>query len=143
MLVLLAGEMLSRGGWSRGPAGPLGVASVSQSSLLNAVVDRTMPAYPENLRRAGVGGVVVSRIVLSPEGRVVSVDVVESPDSAIAFAVRHALLSWQFDSTKLVGPTNPTAIEGKVTLYYLPNGEAGSILDSRQVAAAKATPGGF
>jgi protein TonB len=74
------------------PAGPVALPAMSQIAYLQ----RPMPRYPAQSRRAREEGLVVLRVVIDPLGRVVSVDVQRSSghprlDEAARDAVAGAL----------------------------------------------------
>lgn len=137
--VLACGELLSRRDMRPPPPRDSGLALVSQKALLGAVDSAMMPKFPQESLRKKVHGVVVARVTVSVEGNVTSVDVLESPDAEISGEVQGSLLKWRFDPKRLVGPTSPTAISGKITFYFTPSGPEGIVQDSA-TAALERTP---
>jgi protein TonB len=65
------------------------------------------PEYPENLKDAKVGGVVVLEAVIGTDGRIQDVQVINSPDPDLGNAAVEAIRQWQFSTTLL----NCTPIE--------------------------------
>jgi TonB family protein len=65
------------------------------------------PEYPENLKDAKVGGVVVLEAVIGTDGRIQDVQVINSPDPDLGNAAVEAIRQWQFSATLL----NCTPIE--------------------------------
>ena len=116
LVALVSGELLTRHKQFWGPK--VGVASVAEGALLRAAESRIMPTVPASNPHADTAAVAVSEVVLDMQGRVTDVRVLQSPDSAISIEVQQALRRWRFDTSKLVGPTNPTEIRGKVTFYF-------------------------
>lgn len=55
------------------------------------------PPYPTTMIRAGLGGVVVVRVQIGPDGRVMALEAVSASDDAFLRATReHALRKWRF-----------------------------------------------
>jgi TonB family protein len=59
------------------------------------------PVYPENLKSAKVGGVVVLEAVIGTDGTIKDVQVVKSPDPDLGNAAVEAVRQWQFSATLL------------------------------------------
>jgi TonB family protein len=67
-----------------------------------AVLDRARvlkkPVYPAEARNAGLVGTVVVRVIVSPDGEVVSARAVAGPEGLRAAAIK-AVQSWEFSAT--------------------------------------------
>jgi TonB family protein len=59
-------------------------------------VQAPIPAYPESAKKEKVMGVVVLEAVIDENGRVASIEVLDSPDSRLSEAASSALHQWQF-----------------------------------------------
>jgi TonB family protein len=59
------------------------------------------PEYPEQLKQAGIGGLVVLDASIGTDGSVTRVDVVSSPHPDLASSAAAAVRQWLFDSTLL------------------------------------------
>jgi TonB family protein len=87
---------------SSGGAGPVGGNILAPKKLLDV-----KPEYPENLKTAKVGGVVVMEAVIGIDGTTKDVQVMSSPEPDLGNAAVEAVRQWQFSATLL----NCTPIE--------------------------------
>jgi rhodanese-related sulfurtransferase len=94
------------------------IVSMAESGIRRVATKKPLPVYPAESLAKKSTGVAVALIVSSGEGRVASVAVLETPDNAIASAVREALLNWEIPATKVVGRSEPYGVRGKVTFYF-------------------------
>ena len=78
------------------PAGPMGGQILAPRKLNNA-----NPTYPDNLRAAGIGGVVKMEALIGIDGNVQDVRVVESPHPDLEIAAIEAVRQWQYTPTLL------------------------------------------
>jgi len=78
------------------PAGPMGGQIRAPRRLSNA-----NPRYPENLRAAGIGGVVKMEALIGTDGNIQDVRVVESPHPDLESAAVEAVRQWQYTPTLL------------------------------------------
>jgi TonB family protein len=92
------------------------------AALATAVV---MPIYPQVSLESGKSGVVVALVGSDAAGRVRSVDILQSPDAAIATSVRGALVRWVF---------TPAEKRGRVIIYFTIENERGLVLTPKQLA---------
>ncbi len=90
-----AGEMLNVKYGRRGPI-LRGSAELFRLSAVHA----PLPGYPNPLRQAGRGGLVVIELVVSPAGGVVESLVLESFDEKAAAEVTATVATWRFRSEK-------------------------------------------
>jgi len=79
-------------------------------------VDKVSPRYPEEARKAKVMGTVVLDAVISEEGVVDQVKVVESPDEQLSEAAIEAVEQWRFDPALCDG--EPVAVWYKLTINF-------------------------
>ena len=61
-----------------------------------AVIFHVLPAYPAEMRRAGIEGKVRVEIMVDREGKVKRVRVLDTENATFAEAVRDAVRRWQF-----------------------------------------------
>jgi protein TonB len=74
------------------------------------VIEREVPTYPEELRRARIEGEVVVRGAVGRDGVLHDVEVVRADDEALVGAVLSALRAWRF---------RPATVDGQpVAVYY-------------------------
>jgi TonB family protein len=78
------------------PAGPMGGQIRQPLRLTNA-----NPKYPDNLRAAGIGGVVKMEALIGMDGNVQDVRAVDSPHPDLEIAAIDAVRQWQFTPTLL------------------------------------------
>ena len=55
------------------------------------------PNYPRELRKKGITGVVNLRFVVSSEGNVIDIEVIDSPHEALSQAAVQAVKKWKFE----------------------------------------------
>lgn len=78
------------------PASPAATTATARGAL--RPLHRPVPPYPESLRRAGVEGTAVLRLVIEADGRVGQVDLVRSSGSeALDDAARSTARLWRFE----------------------------------------------
>jgi TonB family protein len=97
-----AQERMQRGLEKCSTGGPIGGNILAPLKLVDV-----KPEYPENLKDAKVGGVVVLEAVIGTDGRIQDVQVMNSPDPTLGNAAVEAVRQWQFSATLL----NCTPIE--------------------------------
>ena len=74
------------------------------------VVEKINPKYPPDAREEKVMGIVIVETVITEEGVVEDVEVLESPDERLSAAAVEAIQQWQFE---------PALCDGKpVGVYY-------------------------
>jgi TonB family protein len=108
-----AQEMVQRGleKCSSGVAGPIGGNILAPRKLVDV-----KPEYPENLKTAQVGGVVVMEAVIGTDGTIKDVQVTSSPDPDLGNAAVEAVRQWQFSSTLL--NCTPIDVRMQVTVTF-------------------------
>jgi TonB family protein len=93
------------------PAGPMGGQILAPIRLTNV-----NPRYPDNLRTAGIGGVVTMAAVIGVDGNIQDVRAVTSPHPDLASAAIEAVRQWQFTPTLL--NCVPIEVPMKVTTRF-------------------------
>ena len=74
------------------------------------------PVYPSHLATQGVGGTVVLRATIGPDGIIDQVEVVSTPHPDLGAAAMAAVRDWEFDSTLLNCQAIPVSM--KVTVNF-------------------------
>jgi protein TonB len=74
------------------------------------------PEYPEHLKSAKVGGVVLIEAVIGTDGTIQDVQVENAPDPDLASAAVDAVRQWQFSATLL--NCTPIDVRMKVTVNF-------------------------
>ena len=79
---------------------------------------RVHPDYPEIARKAKVGGSVLLLIVIDQDGRVGSIEVLDSPDSRFGFdlAAIEAVKRWRYRPARLGG--RPVSVQASVRVEF-------------------------
>jgi TonB family protein len=95
-------------------AGPVGGSIVPPIKLMDV-----KPHYPENVKNANVGGIVVLDALLATDGSVKDVQAVSSPDPDLQNAAVEAVRQWQFSSTLL--DCVPIEVRMRVTVNFKEN----------------------
>lgn len=82
------------------------------------------PEFPASAAKRRIGGVVVVQLPISPEGTVMSVAVLQSPDASIADSVSKAVKQWTFSPVSFSGRNGPerARVETKLTFYFTVDG---------------------
>ena len=83
--------------------------------LNGKAIELVKPAYPDEVRAAGIGGAVKVRIVIDEEGKVISANAISGPEQLYAACVEAALAA-KFSPTKLSG--QPVKVSGYVIYNF-------------------------
>ncbi len=110
------------------------VSITSWSNVRGLVASRGEVVYPVASLKAGRQGVAVADILIGPDGRVRSVDVVESPDSEIASATASGLKAWKFKPVSAPGG-GPAVVRSKIILYFRIANGRGEVLTPDEMVA--------
>lgn len=86
--------------------------NVSAAKLLTKVV----PVYPEYAKEKGIEGSVLLQAVISKEGSVLSLSVLNTADSDLAQAARNAVEQWHYQPTLLNG--QPVEVVTTITVDF-------------------------
>lgn len=68
------------------------------------------PAYPEELRRAGINGIVTVSCTIDEKGNVVDAKVVKATNPAFSSPALEALSHWKFKPAKKAGMAVPIKV---------------------------------
>ena len=82
---------------------------------------RTDARYPEKVRAAGIGGVVVVRALIDRKGKVHQVEAVSSPDKRLSKAARDAVIMRRYEPATRDG--EPIAVWWNETFRFLTEAE--------------------
>lgn len=77
-----------------------------------------LPEYPASARKAGHTGRVTADVLVSPQGKVTDVTIIEAPDEAIADSVKSAVGRWVFGSFKTKDYPGTFAVKGRLIFYF-------------------------
>jgi periplasmic protein TonB len=88
---------------------------VSSTVLQGKAIERVVPVYPELPKRIGLKGDVSVEVIISPEGRVESVRVVNGHPMLVNSALE-AARRWRFEPTLLNGV--PVRVTGVITFVF-------------------------
>ena len=77
---------------------------------------KVSPKYPPEARKEKVMGMVTVETVITEEGVVEDIQVLESPDDRLSAAAVEAIRQWQFDSALCDG--KPVAVYYNLTVNF-------------------------
>jgi TonB family protein len=119
------------------------LVGVSEWLIRGNAVDAPKPAYPTASIASGAEGVAVAAVAFSPEGQVISVVVLESPDESIGTAMREALLRWRFSPVWFPGQDGAWVAgggRGRLTFYFDILDGAGRVRGADEMPGARVPP---
>jgi TonB family protein len=91
--------------------GPVGGNILTPQKLVDV-----KPEYPENLKTAKVGGVVLMEAMIGTDGTIRAVQVTSSPHPDLGSAAAEAVHQWQFSTTLL--NCTPIDVRMRVTVNF-------------------------
>jgi|GEM_PF-1086714 len=80
------------------------------------LISQVKPVYPEEAQEKGVEGTVLMNAVISMEGNVLSLEVINDPDPALAQAAVEAVKQWHYRPTLLNG--DPIEVVTTITVNF-------------------------
>ena len=92
-----------------------GGVPVAASEMQKHLNHSVTPVYPEVAREAGIEGDVVLRIVVSSEGRVAGMTVLDGPP-ILARAATEAVQQWQYQALRING--QPTTVVTTLVISF-------------------------
>jgi TonB family protein len=121
-------------------AKPANMVKRDEMALRKSVTASVQPVCPTDAKTSGVA--VVS-VIVTPEGRVRSVGILEAPDRKVARAISEAVRQWRFRPVSVEGSFTFVEVHSKLTFYLDASDGACVVLDpeqkmQRQRAAAEA-----
>ena len=79
-------------------------------------IESPAPVYPPELKKERVEGQVIAHTVITEEGRVESVEILETPRPEFGDAVRESLAKWKFEPATLDG--EPVSVFYQLTINF-------------------------
>jgi hypothetical protein len=104
--------------------------------LTRSLMTGPKPVYPAALQEKKITGVAVAGVVVSPDGRMSTVVVLEAPDPLMRDAVKDALLQW----TRKAGITDNRAWASKLIFYFQVRNGVGVVLNPDEMPGARTPP---
>lgn len=98
---------------------------VHETSLRKKAVNTVVPEYPKQALKEKVSGVAVAEIVVSEEGTVINVKILESPHKSINLSMKEALKKWRFKPYTIKGIAQK--VTGKITFYFVIENEKSKV----------------
>jgi len=108
--------------------GPESHRRVEEIALRASAVRMIPPTYPRRSVAGRTEGVAVADLELTRDGAVRGVTILESPDSEIARELTTVLKQWRFSLTSEEGPLADLPVRGKLTYYFVLEGQDGVVL---------------
>jgi len=99
----------------------------SETTVRSWISKEVLPDYPRSAKLHHEVGVAVAELYLDGRRQVSAVNVIDSPSSIIADAVRQALLRWKF--TDPPAQSHVPAAKAKITLYFAQIGSGYRVFD--------------
>jgi hypothetical protein len=106
---------------------------MQESTIRREATQKRLPIYPPASLARKASGVAVAAIASAPDGRVVTVDILEAPDDAIGEAMRAALLEWRIPPMTVVGRPEQYGVRGKITFYFRVVSGRGQVLNPEEI----------
>jgi hypothetical protein len=121
-----------------GPSSAQNLVKEPELSLRARTIASPKPAYPRDLVTRRVEGPAVASVIVSEDGTVEAVVVLQAPDPLIASEMQQALKTWTFRPLKIgMGPSaQPTRVASKLTLYFRVKDSIGIVLNPAELSAA-------
>lgn len=107
------------------------------TNVRTLIETRTQVPYPPTSLASGRQGVAVADILIAPDGRVRTVEVLEAPDQDIASAVVGSLKTWTFKTVTDPGKGVPAAVRSKIILYFTIRNGRGEVLTPDEMASRR------
>jgi len=98
------------------PAGAPRRIKVGGNVMPAKLVSKVSPVYPEYAKAQGIEGPVLLRAVISKDGSVMSLNVLNTPNPDLAQAATNAVQQWHYQPTLLNG--EPVEVETTVTVFF-------------------------
>ncbi len=111
-MTLLVGQR-SSDDWTHWPG-----SHSNEFGLRVLMVHTVMPEYPEEALSAGAQGLVVAAVRSNPNGDLVTIKILQSPDPSISKAVVNALKQWKMKRT-VNGGGEPSRYQGELRFHYI------------------------
>ena len=112
---------------------------ISGNNLSKMAVHTVLPTYPKPSLQARREGVVVAQVLVGPDGKMRTVDVLQAPHEEIGRATRDALMQWTFRTTLRTPDGKPTNIRSKLIFYFTIKDGKGLVLTPQQMTESRRT----
>jgi rhodanese-related sulfurtransferase len=110
------------------------------TNVRGLISSRSEVPYPPTSLKAGRHGVAVADVLISPDGVVRTIEVLEAPDPEIAAAVTAGLKGWKFKTVSNPATGTPAAIRSKIILYFHIENGRGQVLTPDEMVARRGKP---
>lgn len=107
-------------------------AIVPEGVLRRLAKRSVLPDYPEASKKRGTAGRAVAQLDVDKEGRITSAFVLEAPDEEVKQAVLDAVRRWEFNSAFTGDERKPVRIRGKLTFYFVIDGQGARVQNPRK-----------
>lgn len=84
-----------------------------------------VPKYPQKAIKRAATGPAIAEILISEEGNVLDVKILESPHESISVSMTDALKQWKFSPFTIKG--QPQRVTGKITYYFTIQNRTGKV----------------
>jgi TonB family protein len=89
---------------------------LTETQVREMAIERPLPSYPEDAKKAGITGVVVVQFHLNESNKVDSVKILEAPSKSIAETSNSAVWKWKF--SPIHSGDTEICMTGKLTFYF-------------------------
>jgi len=117
-----------------------GEVNPGEWGLRRAATTAPKPAYPAASLTTKVAGVVVASVRFDLDGKLSTLEILESPDPHSAAAVRDAVARWIVPPTQVLGSETKSPIRGKLTFYFQVRDGKGLVLDPDEMPGGPVRP---
>jgi rhodanese-related sulfurtransferase len=117
-----------------------GGVNMGEWRLRRAAAASPMPEYPKQSLAKNVEGVVVAAVRFGVDGRLETIEILQSPDEHTAAAVRDAVGRWTVPGAQVMGREERSPVRGKLTFYFQVRDGNGVVLDPDRMPGGPARP---
>ena len=107
--------------------------------LRECAVRMNRPVYPEQSSRSGHHGIVVAEVRIGTDGKVLEVQVIESPDQQIKSAVETAIKDWVI--IPISYRQTSAFVLSRVVFYFVQHNGVDIVIDPSEGLAPKVVHG--
>jgi rhodanese-related sulfurtransferase len=117
-----------------------GGVNMGEWGLRQSATTAPMPEYPRESLAQKVSGVVVAAVLFGVDGKLTTIEILESPDAHTVAAVRDAVGRWIVPGAQVMGREGKSPITGKLTFYFQVRDGEGAVLDPDQMPGGPPRP---
>ena len=101
-------------------AGSAGIAraKISEEGVRLLALVKPMPLYPAASIKNKASGVAVAEILVSQDGRMEQVNVLQAPDAGVRETLEVVLMKWEFTKVVPTGQSKGVPFSSKLTFYF-------------------------